>query len=384
MLIMDYWRYSLNKNCKVIFADIVLLKKVVKFIGVNLIPNEEGDADGYEDEIEDRQGYHRLFELSFMSIGIREQLEHILQTKSAHFWISHCQDCTQTLAKGCSHVVEIDYQETHCDVYHEHLDEVKVEGYCGGKQIYLCPWLGVEVWQGGIIQGQLYCIYVILAAWAHGSITSIFHFGTAVAKFMRISMNDCFLVVGRILVHSIHAVLIAAALCFPHELNFYYCGYFLPREIIYCFKVRISFNSLLSSYMIFILLPIWIYVNKINKNKGKEEIMRNRGNSSKSGSKNSRKASSQYDFSEDNFQTPRAKSAKNHGNFGSAQSVMLSTIQNHPDECLCKDCLCGRHLCKFASPTPSMTLASTYKRHYPPRTPYKHQQAQRPASAKLP
>ena len=112
--------------------------------------------------------------------------------------------------------------------------------------------------------------------------------------------------------------------------------------------------------------------------------MRNRGNSSKSGSKNSRKASSQYDFSEDNFQTPRAKSAKNYGNFGSAQSVMLSTIQNHPDECLCKDCLCGRHLCKFASPTPSMTLASTYKRHYPPRTPYKHQQAQRPASAKLP
>ena len=85
MLVMNDGRYSFNKDGEVIFTDIILLQKVVKFIGVDLIPNEEGDADGYEDEIEDRQGYHRLFELSFMSIRIREQLEHILQTKSAHF-----------------------------------------------------------------------------------------------------------------------------------------------------------------------------------------------------------------------------------------------------------------------------------------------------------
>ena len=31
-----------------------------------------------------------------------------------------------------------------------------------------------------------------------------------------------------------------------------------------------------------------------------------------------------------------------------------------------------------------MTLNSTYKAHYPPRTPYRHKQAQRPASAKPP
>ena len=85
MLVMNDGRYSFNKDCKVIFTDIILFKKVVKFIRVDLIPNEEGDADSYEDEVKDRQGYHGLFEFSFMPIRIRKQLEHILQTKPAYF-----------------------------------------------------------------------------------------------------------------------------------------------------------------------------------------------------------------------------------------------------------------------------------------------------------
>lgn len=63
---------------------------------------------------------------------------------------------------------------------------------------------------------------------------------------------------------------------------------------------------------------------------------------------------------------------------------MYSTFQNHPDQCLCKECLCGRHLCKFDTPAPTLSHASTYKMHYPPRTPYKHRKPVRPASAKLP
>ena len=75
---MNDGRYSLNKDSEVIFADIILLKKVVQFIGVDLIPNEEGDTDSYEDKVEDRQCYHSLFELSFMPIRIWKQMEHIL------------------------------------------------------------------------------------------------------------------------------------------------------------------------------------------------------------------------------------------------------------------------------------------------------------------
>lgn len=111
--------------------------------------------------------------------------------------------------------------------------------------------------------------------------------------------------------------------------------------------------------------------------------MRNKHPDNKSTGKKSRKQSSQYDFKEENFRTPRPKSAHS-ATFDVTKSAIYSNLKNHPDECLCKDCICGRHLCKFDTPALSMSLASTYKLHYPPRTPYKHRQPPRPASAKLP
>jgi hypothetical protein len=63
---------------------------------------------------------------------------------------------------------------------------------------------------------------------------------------------------------------------------------------------------------------------------------------------------------------------------------MYSTLNNHPDECLCKDCVCGRHLCKFGTPTPSLTLSTTYKNDYPRRQPNRYQPPSRPLSARQP
>ncbi len=60
---------------------------------------------------------------------------------------------------------------------------------------------------------------------------------------------------------------------------------------------------------------------------------------------------------------------------------MDSALSNHPGQCLCKDCICGRHLCNFNSQSPSITLSTTYKRDYPTRNPYKQKQVSRPMTA---
>ena len=48
---------------------------------------------------------------------------------------------------------------------------------------------------------------------------------------------------------------------------------------------------------------------------------------------------------------------------------------------MCKDCICGRHLCNLNSPSPSLSFSTTYKRDYPPRNPYKQKLVARPMSA---
>lgn len=74
---------------------------------------------------------------------------------------------------------------------------------------------------------------------------------------------------------------------------------------------------------------------------------------------------------QDVYESPkrRPKSAKPESGH---RSELYSSFSQHPMECLCKECICGRHMCKFTSPTPSITLASTYTRHYPPRNPYRN------------
>lgn len=45
--------------------------------------------------------------------------------------------------------------------------------------------------------------------------------------------------------------------------------------------------------------------------------------------------------------------------------------------CVCEECNCGRHLCKFKNVTPDLSKASIYQQHYDRKTPipnhvYKH------------
>ena len=68
-----------------------------------------------------------------------------------------------------------------------------------------------------------------------------------------------------------------------------------------------------------------------------------------------------------NCSTPRSQSQKSSCTFDLTQSLILTSFKNHPGECLCKDCLCGRHMCKLEQSPPSISLASTYQIHYRPK-----------------
>lgn len=87
---------------------------------------------------------------------------------------------------------------------------------------------------------------------------------------------------------------------------------------------------------------------------------------------------------EEELHKKRPKSAK-YEDVSSVKSMFYSTFQQHPEECLCKQCICGRHLCKFNAPTPGLSFSTTYRRHYPPRNPsrYHNASSNRPLSATL-
>ena len=87
---------------------------------------------------------------------------------------------------------------------------------------------------------------------------------------------------------------------------------------------------------------------------------------------------------EQNFKTPQSRSSKDSGNLEMSKSLLYSTLQQHPHECLCQDCTCGRHLCKLEASSLPFSMVSSYKLHYPPRNPYRQREATRPASARVP
>ena len=70
--------------------------------------------------------------------------------------------------------------------------------------------------------------------------------------------------------------------------------------------------------------------------------------------------------------TPRSRSSNGNKLLDLSRSIVESTFQQHPEECFCKDCLCGRHLCKFETAAMPFPISTTYKASYPLRKPYRH------------